>query len=173
MMSQVHHVFVYGTLKRGFPNFLYLPAELREIGCTPATTSVAMPLVVSPPYHIPFLLNLPGQGRSVKGECYSLQHLDEQGRNCTLNILDDFEGVHLGVYERVAIKVLRASDPAEILAWAYVRCRHAEPLESTDANPALDWLQEWTEHEMLTLPLIPEYELSHATEYVARHLRTA
>ena len=63
--SVMHRLFVYGTLKRGQPNH-YLMTDARNgvanfIGN--GSTISKWPLVVFTPYHIPFLLDMPGTGK--------------------------------------------------------------------------------------------------------------
>ena len=61
----MHRVFVYGTLKRGQPNFYLI--EDNAIGFAKyigeGFTVHKWPLVVSTPYFIPFILDLKGQGK--------------------------------------------------------------------------------------------------------------
>ncbi|KAF0720525.1 Aste57867_244 [Aphanomyces stellatus] len=95
-------VFVYGTLKRDFPNYaLYLgPAEERKkakfVG--EAVTCTAYPLVVGGDRCVPFLLSLPGEGVPIAGEVYSVDPT-------TLEALDILEGISSGYYKRVSIPV--------------------------------------------------------------------
>lgn len=94
-------IFVYGTLKKGFPNH-HLIEEF-----SPSNDAVFMgkyqtvkpfPLVCGP-LGIPFLINRPGSGQRVKGELYSVS-----GR--ALARLDELEGISIGNYERLPIEVV-------------------------------------------------------------------
>ncbi|MED6112032.1 hypothetical protein PIB30_057964 [Stylosanthes scabra] len=95
-----HLIFVYGTLKRGLPNYplmeeLMAGNDVVLVGSY--TTSEAHPLVLGP-YGIPYLINLPGSGHRVKGEVYSAS-------DRALSLLDDFEGLSVGHYERLPVRV--------------------------------------------------------------------
>ncbi|KAJ8448463.1 hypothetical protein Cgig2_022091 [Carnegiea gigantea] len=96
-------IFVYGTLKKGFPNH-HLIEEF-----SPSNDAVFMgkyqtvkpfPLVCGP-LGIPFLINKPRSGHRVKGELYSVS-----GR--ALARLDELEGISIGNYERLPIDVVAA-----------------------------------------------------------------
>ncbi|KAG8004543.1 Gamma-glutamylaminecyclotransferase [Nibea albiflora] len=92
-------VFVYGTLKKGQPNYYRMfdstngKAEFLASACT----TQKYPLVIANKYNIPFLLNIPGQGRRVQGEIYKV---DDQ----MLKFLDDFEGVPT-MYQRTLVEL--------------------------------------------------------------------
>ena len=95
----MHQVFVYGTLKRGYPN--------AHIGMPRATfignyrTLERYPLVVGGQWFSPNLLNEPGTGHQVTGEVYALD-------DAVLAELDDLESVHLATgYRRVAAALCR------------------------------------------------------------------
>ena len=64
MSLQLYRVFVYGTLKRGFPNHFIIQSKsvgkARFMG--EAKLSDRYPLVVAGSYNIPFLLPVKGQG---------------------------------------------------------------------------------------------------------------
>ncbi len=70
--SQKVLVFVYGTLKRSFPNHALFMKEGTRFLATAVTTE-KFPLVTLGDYHIPFLLDLPGQGFNVAGELFEVQ----------------------------------------------------------------------------------------------------
>ncbi|XP_015696751.1 putative gamma-glutamylcyclotransferase At3g02910 [Oryza brachyantha] len=96
-------VFVYGTLKRGFPNHPLLAGAAASFAGN-ASTSAPASLVIGP-YSVPFLLPSPriassGPGsHRVSGELYAVSPH-------ALVDLDTLEGTHLGVYERRRITVL-------------------------------------------------------------------
>lgn len=97
--SQMAHIFVYGTLKRGQPNHKVMLdqshglAAFRGRGCTVES----FPLVIAGEHNIPWLLHLPGKGHCVAGEIYEV---DEQ----MLRFLDDFEGCP-SMYQRTPLQV--------------------------------------------------------------------
>ncbi|KAH6757864.1 AIG2-like induced family protein [Perilla frutescens var. hirtella] len=100
-------IFVYGTLKRNFPNHAALgTGGAAYLG--PCTTVEAFPLVCGP-HGIPYLINLPGSGHRVRGELYSVSSV--QG-------LDKLEGVEQGHYERLPVAVA-AEGGGESAAEAY------------------------------------------------------
>ena len=90
-------VFVYGTLKRGFPYHESGMKRARFFGR--CRTLEAYPLVVGGHWFSPILLAEPGVGRRVIGEVYQV---DDAG----LAELDSLEGGHLPTgYQRAAIAV--------------------------------------------------------------------
>jgi len=109
-----HRVFVYGTLKRGFPNHHYMDgaAYLGD-----ARTVDAYPLVVGGRWFTPYLIPERGSGHRVKGELWEVpQNL--------MPALDELESVHLPTgYRRALVPVVvdASASPAE--AWAYFRKR--------------------------------------------------
>nr|XP_043875148.1 gamma-glutamylaminecyclotransferase B-like [Solea senegalensis] len=106
MSSSIHmiRIFVYGTLKKGQPNYFRMldstngKAEL----LASALTTEKYPLVIAGKCNIPFLLNIPGQGHRVHGEIYSV---DDR----MLKFLDAFECIPT-MYQRTGISV-------EVKAW--------------------------------------------------------
>uniref|UniRef100_A0A8C2EHH9 Gamma-glutamylaminecyclotransferase n=1 Tax=Cyprinus carpio TaxID=7962 RepID=A0A8C2EHH9_CYPCA len=86
-VAHMTRVFVYGTLKKGQPN--YFRMENASNGeaefLARARTVEPYPLVITTKYNIPFLLNEPGTGQRVYGELY---RVDQQ----MLDFLDKFEG---------------------------------------------------------------------------------
>ncbi|XP_021765468.1 putative gamma-glutamylcyclotransferase At3g02910 [Chenopodium quinoa] len=99
--NQTTKIFVYGTLKRGFPNH-HLLEELTSsndavfLGCY--KTLNLYPLVCGP-LGIPFLINIPGSGHRVIGELYSVS-------GPGLARLDELEGISRGHYERLPMEVV-------------------------------------------------------------------
>ncbi|XP_036425189.1 gamma-glutamylaminecyclotransferase C-like [Colossoma macropomum] len=94
---QMTYIFVYGTLKKGQPNYyrmLDITNGKAEFLCY-ARTVEKYPLVIAGKYNIPFLLNVPGKGQHVRGEIYSV---DDQ----MLKFLDWFESCPQ-MYQRTRI----------------------------------------------------------------------
>ena len=112
--AATHKVFVYGTLKRGFPNHHYM------MGATfiaDAATVDAYPLVVGNTWFTPYLIPEMGNGHCVKGELWDVP---EQ----MMPALDELESTHLpNGYRRKLIPVLAAGAAAPVEAWAYFRER--------------------------------------------------
>ncbi|XP_059409139.1 gamma-glutamylaminecyclotransferase C-like [Carassius carassius] len=98
-MAHMARVFVYGTLKKGQPN--YFRMENTSHGqaefLARARTVEPYPLVIATKYNIPFLLNRPGTGQRVYGEIY---RVDQK----MLDFLDRFEGCPER-YQRTEIKL--------------------------------------------------------------------
>ena len=96
-----HLILVYGTLKRGFPNYALmegLVAKDDAVLIGSYSTHDPHPLVLGP-NGIPYLINLPGSGHRVKGEVYAVT-------DRALALLDDFEGVSIGHYERLKVRAV-------------------------------------------------------------------
>ncbi|GAB2255782.1 hypothetical protein Droror1_Dr00009560 [Drosera rotundifolia] len=109
-----HLIFVYGTLKRGFPNHTLLSSLIATNDAhfhgSNYRTLNPFPLVCGP-FRVPFLLHLPGQGHRVWGELYSLSDLG-------LERVDELEGVRVGNYERLPIEV-GDDEGGEVVAEGY------------------------------------------------------
>ncbi|XP_029303976.1 gamma-glutamylaminecyclotransferase B-like [Cottoperca gobio] len=98
-------VFVYGTLKKGQPNYyrMFELANGKAEFLASACTTQKYPLVIAGKYNIPFLLNIPGQGHRVRGELYKV---DDK----MLKFLDVFEDIPR-MYQRAEVKL-------EVKEWA-------------------------------------------------------
>ncbi|XP_012695990.1 LOW QUALITY PROTEIN: gamma-glutamylaminecyclotransferase-like [Clupea harengus] len=96
---QMTQVFVYGTLKRGQPNYSRMldPVNGKASFCGRASTIDKFPLVIAGEGNIPFLLNIPGQGHHLQGEVFSV---DDQ----MLAFLDCFEFIPY-MYQRTLVKL--------------------------------------------------------------------
>ena len=114
MTSDQHLVFVYGTLKRGFPNHHYMDgATFLCMG----RTLTAYPLVVGNQWFSPYLLPEPGTGHRVTGELWSVPET-------MMPALDELESVHLpNGYRRQLIEVEPEIGGGHRMAWAYFRER--------------------------------------------------
>ncbi|HRD76625.1 MAG TPA: gamma-glutamylcyclotransferase [Hyphomicrobiaceae bacterium] len=92
-----HLVFVYGTLKRSFPNHGYLDGQ-RFIG--EARTVEAWPLIVQGRYFSPVVLPEPGVGHRVGGEIWEVD-------DACLTRLDELESIGKPTgYTRDQVKVV-------------------------------------------------------------------
>ncbi|CAJ1931152.1 unnamed protein product [Sphenostylis stenocarpa] len=114
---KTHLIFAYGTLKRGFPNH-YLMEELMSqddaVLVGSYSTEECYPLVCGP-HGIPYLINLPGSGHRVKGEVYAVS----EG---AVAVLDEFEGVSAGCYERLPVAAVEGGERVEAEAyWGHRR----------------------------------------------------
>ena len=120
----MNRIFVYGTLKRGFPNHLIL-ADARFIG--QVRTLEAFPLVVQGPWFTPAMLPEPGAGHRVWGELWEVD-------NAKFSELDELENLNRPTgYVRELIMVELADKSVERV-WVYLKPRdritviHSEPV---------------------------------------------
>lgn len=114
MSTTSHRVFVYGTLKRGFPNHPYMSGAT-FIG--EARTRDAYPLVVGGTWFTPYLIPERGSGHPVKGELWEVPE-------AMMPALDELESTHLpNGYRRELIPIETLGDGASVEAWAYFRKR--------------------------------------------------
>ncbi|XP_051745288.1 gamma-glutamylaminecyclotransferase C-like [Ctenopharyngodon idella] len=101
VFSAVHmtQIFVYGTLKKGQPNYFRMtdPANGRAEFVAHARTVERYPLVIATKDNFPFLLNVPGKGQRVQGEIYSV---DQK----MLEFLDEFEECPK-LYQRTTVQL--------------------------------------------------------------------
>lgn len=107
-----HRVFVYGTLKEGFPNFRVnrgarVPGEF--------VTVVAFPMYVIGRCAVPWLVDRPGEGHVVRGQVFEVD-------DATLAAMDELEMVSVpGWYARrpVRVRPAGASDGSAVDAFVY------------------------------------------------------
>ena len=125
----MHRVFVYGTLKRGFPNH---DAWLKDYPCIGRfRTCDAFPLVVGDTWFSPYLIAEPGVGVPVFGEVFEL---DDRG----LEVLDGIEGTDVPCgYRRIGIAIGDAEGGAPFDAWTYVKDRAA--IEGIHSGPMAEY----------------------------------
>ena len=97
-----HHVFVYGTLKKGFPNHGHYMESAKRLGNY--QTIERYPLVLCGARYVPCMIYSPGVGHHVEGELYKVD--DEcLNRIDALERIQDSDG-----YRRTVIRV-RSSGP--------------------------------------------------------------
>ncbi len=129
----MHRVFVYGTLKRDFPNH---DAWMKDYPCIGRfRTCDAFPLVVGGKWFSPYLIAEPGVGVPVFGEVFEL---DDRG----LGVLDAIEGTDVpNGYRRIGIAVEDAGGGggggAPFDAWTYVKDRAA--IEGIHSGPMAEY----------------------------------
>ena len=146
-------IFVYGTLKRGYTNYMrYLGVAENHGGATfidHAATKSRFPLVVRPSHMLPatrgpVLMDREGEGHVIRGELYDM---DDR----TLAAMDILEGVKDGYYYKRKIVCRCEHDGAETEAEAYF-------------YPANE--------ELLKLDPIPDYDdAAHAVYQPSAHIR--
>uniref|UniRef100_A0A8D0CFU9 Gamma-glutamylaminecyclotransferase n=1 Tax=Salvator merianae TaxID=96440 RepID=A0A8D0CFU9_SALMN len=152
-------VFVYGTLKKGQPNYPYMinDANGTAIFQGRGLTVDRYPLVIAGKYNIPYLLNTPGRGHRVIGEIYSV---DDQ----MLQFLDEFESCPQ-VYQRTPVRI-------EVLEWE----GRNTPDQPQVVNSILEcYIYSTTSYkpEWINLPYYDNYDSlgKHGLQYVLRESR--
>jgi gamma-glutamylaminecyclotransferase len=129
----MHRVFVYGTLKRGFPNYDGALTAFRCLGRF--RTVEAYPLVVGGKWFSVYLIDEPGEGKPVFGEIFEV---DDDG----LGTLDRLEGAHLpNGYHRITIAMESDDGGSAFEAYTYAKRRddidgiHSESLDEYAFDP--------------------------------------
>lgn len=111
----MHMVFVYGTLKRGFPNYNGWMEQNHFAGLY--KTRDPFPLIVGGQWFSPIMIGEPGCGHQVTGELFEV---DDAG----LAKLDVIESIHVKTgYDRIAIMVDDIETDTSLEAWTYVKKR--------------------------------------------------
>ncbi len=120
-------VFVYGTLKRGFPNYHEGLADARFI-CDCLTVE-RWPMYIQGRWFAPAILPEPGLGHRIRGELFDVE-------THVLQRLDVIEFVgRPGGYHRREILVERSDSAEQLTALAYMRRRgeveafHGDPID--------------------------------------------
>jgi gamma-glutamylaminecyclotransferase len=118
----MHRVFVFGTLKQGFP------LHRRGLGdaskCLDCRTVEHFPMFIAGPRYAPMMINEPGSGRQVRGELYEVD-------DARLALLDCLESVGKPGNSRVLIDVESLDASARWPAFADVKSRIlASPIHS-------------------------------------------
>ncbi|KAL3045516.1 hypothetical protein OYC64_013728 [Pagothenia borchgrevinki] len=151
-------VFVYGTLKRGQPNYYRMldVANGKAKFLASACTAQKHPLVIAGKHNIPFLLNVPGQGHRIKGEIYKV---DEK----MLKFLDEFESVPT-LYQRTEVKL-------EVEEW--VGEEEKEKMASGSITEAFIYSTTSYEADWLSLRRYDSYDSKgdHGLEYHTKEAR--
>lgn len=161
-------VFVYGTLKKGFPNWHVMPPCCIFLGT--AKTSQSYPLVVSDTLGIPYMLDLPDhpQSHQVYGELYAASTAGQA-------LLDDFEGVSTGFYYRKFVDVLVTDTTDDRIPQPEPTCGNVLKVGSTvkaglyfrgEKGPKVT--EAHTVDHLKTLPMHPSYTPQLAQSYVLR-----
>lgn len=125
-------LFVYGSLKEGYPNF-HVNRGRRVAGHFVTALPYPFYLVDG---GLPCLLNQPGQGLPVQGQLFEVDA-------AALAAMDALERLgEPGGYtrERIAVRPLHAPDAAPVEAWVY--CQSPEMLQRP--GPHLGPLAEYT-----------------------------
>lgn len=108
------HVFVYGTLKRGFPFHSLGLARSEFLG--EVRTSEPYPMVIAGSFYGPMMLDRPGHGLPVWGELYRVEpdHLPR---------LDELEGVGKpgSFRSKLRIRARAGGEPQEAIGYMKAR----------------------------------------------------
>ena len=110
-------LFVFGTLKRGFPNYEVGMSGLRFVGR--CRTCEAYPLVVAGKWFSPVLIFEAGLGSRVFGELFEVD-------DAALERLDFFEHVHLPAGHnrmKIAVEMVDGGGDRVLDAWAHTKNR--------------------------------------------------
>ena len=135
-----HLVFVYGTLKEGFPNF-HVNAGRRVAG--EFVTAQSYPLYVIGSHPVPWLVDRAGEGHRVRGQVFAVD-------DATLARMDELELVdHPDWYARRTIDVVRRDDPGRTPLRVFVYFGSEARLATTPIH----------------LGPIAEYTMEHARAY--------
>jgi gamma-glutamylaminecyclotransferase len=65
-----HRIFVYGTLKKGFPNYDRYMQSAEKLGNYQTVENY--PLVLIGKRYLPCMINAPGEGQQIEGELYEV-----------------------------------------------------------------------------------------------------
>jgi gamma-glutamylaminecyclotransferase len=125
LYADMHRVFVFGTLKQGFPlHRLGLGDRPKRLDCR---TVERFPMFIAGAWYAPMMMNEPGSGRQVRGELYEV---DDAG----LARLDKLESVGRPGNYRIVTDVEALDGSGRWPAFVYVKSRVlAIPIHS-------DWL---------------------------------
>ena len=131
--SSTNYVFLYGTLKSGFPNSHLNPAVRIEGAFS---TVEPYPFYLVGEYSFPWLLDRPGDGYRMRGELYSaseedLEHFDKLER------VGEPEG-----YLRKSIQVVEADSKVVFDAFIYVIPQDRLATVSTRRGPLPEYTPE-------------------------------
>jgi gamma-glutamylaminecyclotransferase len=128
-----HLVFVFGTLKEGFPNF----ATNRGVRVAGAfRTCAAYPLYLVGERHVPWLVNSPGAGVRVSGEIFRVD-------GAALAAMDRLERVaEPDGYRREVLEIEGGDSPELLLAYAYVKQPGQLAMSEVRAGPLDEYKRE-------------------------------
>nr|WP_245418778.1 gamma-glutamylcyclotransferase family protein [Mesorhizobium sp. WSM3864] len=116
------NLFVFGTLKRGFP--LHKAGLFGAASLGACRTLERFPMLIAGPRFAPMMFNEPGRGFHVRGELYAV---DDRA----LARLDRIESVGQPGNLRVPIEVEPIEGGPHVLAQAYMKSRRlADPVHS-------------------------------------------
>ena len=127
-------VFVYGTLKRGYPNFARYMTGPQVRFLAEARTCEAYPLVVGGRWRAPFLVAEPGRGVSVRGELFDV----DAGTLARLDVLEEIGQPDGYICQTIAVERLDTGETVTALAYLMPRARIATVHATLDDVYPLD-----------------------------------
>ncbi len=122
----LHRIFVYGTLKQGFPN-CHINRGQRVPGVF--VTTQPYPLYILGEAHLPWLVQQPGQGHAVAGELYEV---DDAGL-AAMDVLEQID--EPGWYHRERIQVQPVDSGEAVQTFVYFGSTPRVALETVHAGP--------------------------------------
>lgn len=138
-----HCVFVFGTLKEGFPNF-HVNQGVRVPGTF--QTTERYPLYLVGKRHSPWLIHQPGHGEYVRGQVFEV---DPAG----LAAMDTLERITApDGYRRVTVEVSPVDMPGSASRPAFAYLKQAQHFDPAEAR----------------MGPLAEFTLAHATRYQPR-----
>jgi gamma-glutamylaminecyclotransferase len=141
MSTTMHQIFVFGTLKDGFPNFAVNDGT-RVSGSY--LTQPKYELYLVGPRYTPWIIPDQGEGMQISGEVYEV---DDNG----LARMDELERINYpDGYQRASINVVNKQSEEVIAVFIYMK--KAEQLDRSEIQDG---------------PL-PEYSMAHAAKYQPR-----
>ena len=127
-----HLIFVFGTLKEGFPNFA-TNRGVRVAGSF--KTCAAYPLYLVGERHVPWLVNSPGTGVRVSGEIFRVD-------GAAMAAMDKLERVaEPDGYCREVLEV-EGDSPGLLLAYAYLKQPGQLVMSEVRAGPLEEYKRE-------------------------------
>lgn len=132
LMEMQTNLFVFGTLKRGFP--LHDPGLRGAQFVGLYRTQERFPLAIAGPWFAPMMFDEPGNGHKVRGELYRVHP-------CQLVALDQMESIGKPGNLRLKIAVEPVAQGNPVQAFVYMKTRdvaggvyHSGLLESYEDN---------------------------------------
>jgi gamma-glutamylaminecyclotransferase len=142
-VPSAHRVFVFGTLKEGFPNF-HANAGIRVPGAF--ITCERFPFYLVGERFSPWLVDCAGEGKQVRGEVFLVD-------DATLKRMDELERVsEVDGYRRREIHVRSVTADDKFAAYAYLKEQQHLVGALVQRGP------------------LAEYTLAHAARYSSRKL---
>lgn len=131
-MTDLRPVFVFGTLKSGFPNHRLLAGQ-EYLGMY--STVKFYPLYLVGPRNSPWLIDAPGSGHCVRGEVYRID-------DTCLRELDRLERINeADGYFRARIELCSDADSSDLAGFCYFKRSDALQDEEVRLGPLVEYRQ--------------------------------